>query len=177
MGGAPWIVRSGTVVLVGSRFDPAWTTLPLRAGFVPLVDALVNRIARGELAILSAAPGDPVLVPDLTTTVASGPRRWTVEGGSAFHPPAPGIYYLLAGGDTLGGVAVNLDPRESALQPAPDAQVRALWPGARVVGLRAVPGAAFAGLGRAGLAGPLLWLALLFAAAELLLASGLRRRS
>src|SRR5690606_32195761 len=34
--GEPWIVRTGNLVLVGSRFDPAWTELPVRAGFVPL---------------------------------------------------------------------------------------------------------------------------------------------
>jgi len=48
VGGAPWLVRSGDVVLVGSRLDPAWTDLPVSAGFMPFMDALVNRLARGE---------------------------------------------------------------------------------------------------------------------------------
>lgn len=173
--GTPWIVRAGEVVLLGSRFEPAWTALPLRASFVPLVDALVNRVARGQLAVLEGAPGEPVLLPDLTTEVASGARRWRVEGGGGFRPPETGLYFLLAGTDTVGGLAANLDARESALAPAGAAQVRGLWPTARLVSLGDAPGAAFAGFGRASLAGPLLWLALLLGVAEVVLASGVRR--
>jgi hypothetical protein len=165
VGGAPWVARSGDVVLVGSRLDPAWTGLPLSARFVSFMDAVINRIARGQLAILSGAPGD----------VVQGEHRWAVEGGAAFHPPATGAYYLLAGPDTAGGLSVNLDPRESLLLPATDAQVEALWPRSRVVPPRQAPGAAFAGAGRASLQGPVLWLALLLALAEVALASGLRR--
>ncbi len=175
VGGAPWVVRSGDVVLVGSRFEPSWTSLPLSARFVSFMDAAVNRIARGQLAMLSAAPGDAVLLPDLVTNVAQGEHRWAVEGGAAFHPPATGAYYLLAGPDTVGGLSVNLDPRESLLAPASDRQVESLWPGSRVVRLAEAPGAAFAGAGRASLQGPVLWLALVLAFAEVALASGLRR--
>jgi hypothetical protein len=118
-----------------------------------------------------------VLVPDLVTTVAQGERRWTVEGGSAFRAPAPGVYFLLAGRDTVGGISVNVDPRESHLMMATDAQVTNLWPGARVVSLTGAAAAAFAGAGRASLQAPLLWLALLLGLVELLLASGLRQRA
>jgi len=174
-GGQPWIVRSGDVVLVGSRFDPAWTALPLSAGFLPLVDALVNRIARGELALLDGAPGDALPMPDLATQVARGEARWPVEGGAAFRPPETGLYFVLAGGDTIGALSVNLDQRESQLTPAEPAALRSLWPGVRVVSLAEAADAAFAGAGQASLQGPLLWLALLLGLAEVALASGLRR--
>ena len=52
--GEPWLVRDSGVVLVGSRLDTAWTPLPVTTGFVPFVDALVNRLARGEAAVGSA---------------------------------------------------------------------------------------------------------------------------
>ena len=52
--GEPWLVRSGDVVLLGSRLDTAWTALPAAPGFVPFVDALVNRIVIGEAAVASA---------------------------------------------------------------------------------------------------------------------------
>jgi hypothetical protein len=175
VGGAPWVVRTGDVVLVGSRLDPAWTSLPLSARFVSFMDAVINRLARGQLALLAGAPGDAVLVPDRVTDVAQGEHRWVVEGGAAFHPPAVGAYYLLSGPDTVGGLSVNLDPRESVLAPASDDQVESLWSGSRVVRLAQAPGAAFAGAGRASLQGPALWLVLLLALAELVLASGLGR--
>lgn len=174
-GGGPWLVRDGPVVLSGSRFDPAWTALPLGAGFLPLVDAMVNRLARGQVATLTGAPGDPILLPDLVTEVVQGERRWRVEGGAAFRPPVPGGYFLLAGRDTVGGLTVALDPRESLLSPAADREITGLWPGARVVPLADAPGAAFAGAGRASLQGPLLWLVLVLGVLEVALASGVRR--
>ncbi|HUL02996.1 MAG TPA: BatA domain-containing protein [Gemmatimonadales bacterium] len=45
--GEPWLVRDHGLVLLGSRLDTAWTALPATPGFVPFVDALVNRLARG----------------------------------------------------------------------------------------------------------------------------------
>ncbi|MGH7645054.1 MAG: hypothetical protein ACREMR_05665, partial [Gemmatimonadales bacterium] len=52
--GDPWLVRDGETVLLGSRLDTAWTSLPAAPGFVPFVDALVNRVARGEAPIRTA---------------------------------------------------------------------------------------------------------------------------
>jgi hypothetical protein len=175
-GGQPWVVRSGRTVLVGSRFDPSWTSLPLAAAFVPFVDALVNRAARGELVHLDASPGDPVLVPDRVTAVAgpTGPQQ--MEGGSAFHPVGLGVHFLLADGDTAGAVSVNPDPRESDLTRASDAELVGLWPDARVAGLERASELAFRVGARSDLRGPLLWLAFALALSEAGLAS-LRRRS
>lgn len=175
-GGEPWLVRSGSVLLLGSRLDPDWTVLPLAAGFVPFVDALVNRAARGELVSLNGAPGDPVPLPDRVTTVASGPDRWPVEGGASFRPVQPGLYFLIADRDTVGTLAANPDPRESDLTPASDAEVLGLWPGVRLADLADAGRVAFAAGARRDLRGPLLWLAALLLLADLGLA-GYRRRS
>jgi len=56
--GEPWLVRAGNVVLLGSRLDTAWTALPASPGFVPFVDALVNRIVAGA-AEVDQAEGAP----------------------------------------------------------------------------------------------------------------------
>jgi len=48
-------------VLLGSRLDTAWTALPASPAFVPFVDVLVNRLARGE-ALVSEAEGPPGVV-------------------------------------------------------------------------------------------------------------------
>jgi Aerotolerance regulator N-terminal len=50
--GDPWAVADHGVVLLGSRLDTAWTALPITPMFVPFVDALVNRFARGTAAIV-----------------------------------------------------------------------------------------------------------------------------
>ncbi|MGH7560002.1 MAG: vWA domain-containing protein [Gemmatimonadales bacterium] len=173
--GAPWVVRSGDVVLVGSRLDPDWTDLPLAAGFVPFVDFLVNRAARGELTIASATPGEPVLLPDAATAIGRAGRRRDIEGGAALRTMETGVHFVLAGRDTIGAVAVSPDPRESDLAPADDGAIRGLWPGATIVSASRAPRTAFAAGGRTDLRGSFLWLAALLALADATLA-GTRRR-
>jgi hypothetical protein len=174
--GSPWIVRGADVVLLGSRLEPAWTELPVSAGFMPFMDVLVNRLARGESVFEQGTAGDPVRLPDLATEVRRGERSWRVEGGGLFRPTEPGVHFLLSGRDTVGAVSVNPDPRESRLPRASDAQARRLWRGARVVSLREAGGAAFSSASRGDLRGPLLWMALLVGLVEAGFASGWRRR-
>ena len=175
-GGAPWLVRGGNVLLLGSRLEPEWTELPVSAGFMPFMDLLVNRLARGEVTLAQGAPGDPVSLPDRVSLVRRGDREWPVEGGGFFRPADVGAYYLLASGDTVGAIAANVDPRESLLAPAADGQVRRLWSGARIVDLAEVGELAFAAGAMGDLRGPLLWGALVLGLAELALASVWRRQ-
>ena len=49
--GEPWVVVGKGIVLLGSHLDTTWTALPTAPVFVPFVDALVNRFARGEAAV------------------------------------------------------------------------------------------------------------------------------
>jgi hypothetical protein len=163
--------------LLGSRLEPAWTDLPVSAGFMPFMDGLLNRLARGEAALDRGAPGDPVPLPDLVTEVRQGNREWRVEGGGLFQPTEPGVFYLQAGRDTVGAISVNPDPRESRLVRASDAQARQLWKGAQVVPLAEAGDAAFSSASRGDLRGPLLWTALLVGLMEMGLASGWRRRA
>ena len=171
----PWLVRSGNVVLVGSRFEPGWTALPLSADFVPFLDALLNRVVSGQLTTLTAAPGDMVMLPDAVDAVAVADQRFPVEGGAAWRPPATGLHFLLDRQDTVGVIAVNPDPRESLLARAEDDQVRTLWSGARIVDLDQAGAVAFEAAGRGDLRGPLIMLAMVLALMENALASWRRR--
>lgn len=175
VGGEPWIVRSGNLVLVGSRFDPSWTDLPIRAGFVPLLDALATRTVRGEPVLPEAAAGAPMQLPPRTTAVsAANATPMPVEGGAPWQPPAPGVYWLLEGRDTLGAVAAALDDRESRLARATDGELEAAWPGTIVANLTDGAGRTFTTGGRGDLRPLLLVLALLCVVGESLLA-GARR--
>ncbi|MBW8772089.1 MAG: BatA and WFA domain-containing protein [Gemmatimonadetes bacterium] len=169
VGGEPWLVRSGTVVLVGSRLEPEWTDLPYSAAFLPFIDALVNRVARGEVATSEATVGEPTLLPDAVTAVRRAGEEWKVEGGGGFRAPTAGVYWLIAGKDTVGTLGAGADPRESVLAPAPAGSVERLWH-ARVVSAESPGTAAFALAARADLRGALLWLALVCGLAELILA-------
>ena len=175
-GGVPWLVRSGDIVLVGSRFDPDWTSLPLSASFVPFLDALVNRVVRGEVSVIAAAPGDAVTLPDGTERVGGPGGEVAVEGGARFHPAMPGLYYLIAAGDTIGSVSVNPDPRESVLTRATDRAVGALWKGTRISGLDESARLAFTAAARRDLRPPLLWVALVLGVIEVGLAAWRRHK-
>lgn len=177
IGGDPWIVRDAGVVLLGSRLDPEWTSLPLSAEFVPFVDALVNRVARGEIALRHGTPGGTVLLPDRVTEVHGDERRWTVEGGAPFRPPTAGLYYLVDGLDTIGVLATNTDVRESLLERVDDRAIRQLWHPARVIGPEQAGDVVFAAGARGDLRGPLLWLVLALALVEVGLASVRKRES
>jgi hypothetical protein len=175
VGGEPWIVRGAGVVLLGSRMDPAWTGLPLSAEFMPFMDALLNRVARGEITLAGGYPLDPVSLPDRVTEVRLGDRRWPAEGGAPFRPAESGIHFLLSAEDTIGALAVNFDPRESQLARAPDDAVEDLWDGATIVTPDDGPSRAFSLGFRSDLRGPLLWGALLLGLAEIFLASVWRK--
>jgi aerotolerance regulator-like protein len=175
--GAPWIVRGGDVVLLGSRLEPSWTDLPVSAGFMPFMDLLLNRLARGESVLEQGSTGDAVRLPDLATEVRKGDRSWRVEGGALFRAAEPGVHFLLSGRDTIGALSVNPDPRESRLERSTDGQARRLWPGARILSLGKAGDAAFSSAGRGDMRGPLLWTALLVGLAEAGFASGWRRRA
>jgi len=175
VGTKPWLVRSGNVLLLGSRLEPEWTDLPVSTGFMPFMDVLLNRLARGEVTLAEGSPGDAVPLPALVTGVRQGEREWRVEGGGRFSPSDLGAYFLAAGTDTVGAISVNVDARESLLAPANDGQVERLWKGSRVMALDDVPGAAFSAASRGDLRGPLLWLALALGLAEVFLASLWRR--
>lgn len=175
-GGTPWVVRSGNTILLGSRLEPEWTALPLSAEFVPFVDFLANRAIRGELALLDTAPGDAITLPDAATAVIREGVPRPVEGGSPFRTHETGLHFILAGGDTIGVVGVNPDPRESLLERATDADVRRLWPGARTATLDRAASVVFAAGGLADLRGPFLILAAVLAVADAALAGlGARR--
>ncbi|MHB1327583.1 MAG: hypothetical protein ACYC2K_05210, partial [Gemmatimonadales bacterium] len=174
--GEPWMVRSGRIILIASRLEPEWTALPVSAGFVPFLDAVLNRASRGEGAQLIAAPGDPVAVPDRVTSVAQDSLRWPIEGGALFRPQQPGPHYLLAGSDTIGVLNVNPDPRESDLIRASDDEVRALWPEARIGELDRAGELTFHAGATSDLRGLLLLAALLLGLAEAGLASAVRAK-
>ncbi len=135
----PWLVRSGSVVVLGSRLDTAWTALPATPGFVPFIDALVNRIVIGEAEVASAE-GAP--------RVEFRTRGTDTIGATVFGPDAR---------------ESDLTPATSALVTA------ALGGKDRAAVLNADRLAAegFSGTRRADASGILLVLALLLAAAEL----------
>jgi hypothetical protein len=176
VGGTPWLVRSGDVLLLGSRLDPDWTTLPLSASFVPFLDAVLTGATRGDVVSPVVVAGEPLRLPEGVTAVAHDGVVTRVEGGTFWTPRAVGVFHLLVRTDTLGAISVRVDSRASDLARASDRDARALWQGATIAGLSDGPARAFAAGGRADLRGALLMLALLCVLAETLIVGRASRR-
>ncbi len=119
-GGEPWIVAGPGYVLVGSRIDPAATTLPVRAVFVPwLVDMLALRLGAPASDLgtpINAGPGDRVTLPAGADALESpsGARR-SVSMDRVNAPDERGVWFILRGGRRIGALVVNAPPEESAL--------------------------------------------------------------
>lgn len=175
--GSPWAVASGDIILVASRLDPAWTSLPLSASFVPFVEALVTRAARGEAAVATIPVGKAMTLPSGVSTIAGDTGSERVAGTSAWASSRPGVFHLLAGRDTLGAISVELDPRASDLHVVSAGDLDRIWPGAIVSDLAHGPSLAFATGSRADLRGALLVLALVCVVAETFIAGRMHQRT
>jgi hypothetical protein len=175
--GAPWLVHTGDLLLLGSRLDPDWTAIPLSASFVPFIDAIVTRASRGDTPMPDAMAGAPVAMLDRVSAVGHDGVVSPIAANAPWRPPGPGVFHLLAAADTIGAVSVHLDPRESNLSRATDGAIRSLWSGVAVAGLSDGPALAFATGGRGDLRGALLLLALGCALGETALVGRVRKRT
>ena len=122
--GEPWVVAGPGYVLVGSRIDPAATTLPVRAAFVPwIADMIGLRLGApsGDVgAPIVAASGAPIVVPAGTDAIenAAGTRR-SVNGVHTTAPVERGAWFILRGARRIGAIVVNAPAGESALARMP----------------------------------------------------------
>ena len=176
VGGEPWLVRSGNVVLVASRMEPDWTRLPLSASFVPFVDYLINRIAAEERWVVRGSPGEVVELPVGARSMVGARSAEVTTVPSSRRILAPqhiGIHFLRgAGGDTIGALEVNADVRESRLTVADREQLRAAFgEESRVLDSASLFGGLFGGEGQINLTGVFLVAALMAAVGEFVVAS------
>jgi hypothetical protein len=176
--GEPWLVRDGDVTLLASRLEPEWTALVTSAGFLPFLEALVSRLARRHGEVVDGTVGTPVRVPPGAAALVLRPGLVPVlGGGSVTAPSEAGVYFAIgATGDTVGAIVANHDPRESVLEQADAAGLRAaLGPGARLLSDAAFGRELFGAARRAELTTLLLIAAVLAALAELALSTATAR--
>lgn len=118
--GEPWLVAGPGFVLVASRLDPASTTLPLRAVFVPwLADMVGLRLgapAGDAGAPIRVEPGAPIHLPDGADAIEGpGGTRRSVSGPESRAPDERGVWFVLKGARRIGAIEVNAPPLESQL--------------------------------------------------------------
>lgn len=175
-GGAPLMVAGEGWVLVGTALDPAYTTLPLRAAFVPWLLDAIDRAGGGGVAPRTVAAGAPLRPPVAGAQLVDMAGRAIRDASRA--PSIPGVYRWV-GGDgarTRGLVVVQRDPGESQLARASLATIAARLgdDAAHVVTHDVADWRAL--LARGGAPRPLVWPLLALALACLLLEGWLARR-
>lgn len=173
--GEPWAIATGDVVLLASPLLPDATTLPLRAAFAPLLDALLSQwLGGGAGTVIDAAPGAPVILPPWATALEPPSGAHLVLPIHERHsaPSRSGVYFLLRGGARAGALVVNPEADELVLARLTGSEL------ARRIGASAVTttgdddvaAVVFAGASRRPLVVPLLLLALVALMAEAVIA-------
>ena len=173
VGNAPWIVAGAGYVLFASPLDPSATSFPVRASFVPWLDAMLSQRLGSSAggAIIHAVPGATIPRPDWADELetSDGTRRALV-GATIALPATSGVYFLRRGGARAGAIVADAEPRESDLRRLSISELTGRFKaagGARMYSDQAVwTNAVFAGNGSRSVLAPLLVLALIALIAE-----------
>ena len=179
-GGSPWVVAGDGYVLVGSPLDPAATSLPLAAQFVPWLESLLARYLLTDGGrVLSAAPLADVMLPlGVDELVGAGQASLPVHARTIAAPAQAGVYWMRRAGAVIGALVVNPEASESDLAPldASALEDRVAGTNVRVVDVSSdVARAAFSSSSRRPLAGMLLALLIILLVAETLVARDTHR--
>ena len=172
LGSTVWMVRGPKWIVLGSPLDPASTTLPVRAAFVPWLADAISNLASGTSAASVVQPFTLFEPRGGVTTllVSDGVRRASIGTGPMRAPLFPGVYYLTRGADTVTALHVPLGSAEPRLARAPTSELLTMLGGADRAMISATPDAFVRSVKTAGasqsLSLPLLVLAALALLAE-----------
>ncbi len=178
--GEPWIVAGPRYVLVASPLDPAATSLPVSAAFVPwLYDAVSQRLSGDAGHIAHATPQASVQRPSGVDALERPDGVHTALTTRVFSAPeTTGVYFFLRGARRAGALVVNVDEGESVLQRSSPRDMR-MRLGARDIHFARDAGdaatLAFSNTGRQSVLTPLLLLAAALLVAETVVVAALRR--
>jgi hypothetical protein len=116
VGQEPWIVAGPRYAIVASPIDPAATTFPIRAAFVPwLASVLTERLVGEPGGVVTATPGQILPRPRWADAMeGTGGARMTLAD-DVEAPARPGTYFLERAGRRVGAIVVNPEPGESVL--------------------------------------------------------------
>jgi hypothetical protein len=105
---------------VASPLDPAATTLPVRAAFVPwLASTLTERLVGEPGGVILANPGQPLPRPRWADAIEDQTGARTALGNDLQAPTHAGTFFLERAGRRVGALVVNPESSESLLERLP----------------------------------------------------------
>jgi hypothetical protein len=174
VGAQPWAVAGPNYVVLASPAEAEATDLPVRAGFVPWLDALLaERLSSAGGSVTEVVPGAVVTVPFGVTAIEApdGSTRPVTPGSSLRAAQRAGVYFWRRTNQRAGALVVNAEPDESLLTPLATDSLRVHLRAAEMPDTPdATVRATFAANGRRALDTSLLILAALLLLAESILA-------
>jgi hypothetical protein len=180
LGREPWIVTGPRYAIVASPIDPAATTFPIRAAFVPwLADILTEHLVGEPGGVVDASPGQSLPRPRWADAIEDLSGARSALGDDLQAPAHAGTYFLERSGRRVGALVVNPESSESILD-----RVTANDLGRRIQARQVISAAdrpqlaslSFRSASRRSVGEPILFLALALLVAEGLLV-GTRRRA
>lgn len=116
VGQEPWIVAGPRYAIVASPIDPAATTFPVRAAFVPwLATVLTERLVGEPGGVIEATPGQLLPRPRWADALEGAGGARAALGDDLEAPSRAGTYFLDRSGRRVGAIVVNPEARESLL--------------------------------------------------------------
>jgi hypothetical protein len=116
VGAAPWAVAGEGYVLIASAAEQSATDLPVRAAFVPWLDALLSqRLAQSSSGVTNVAPGATLRVPSRVDQLEApdGSMRPVESGAQLEMPWTAGVHFWRRSGERVGAVVINGEASES----------------------------------------------------------------
>lgn len=124
VGREPWIVVGPRYAIVASPLDPAATTFPIRAAFVPWLSSMLTERLVGEPGgVITASPGQLLARPRWADAIEDLGGARTTLGDDLQAPPRSGTYFLERSGRRVGALVVNPESSESILDRSTAADV------------------------------------------------------
>lgn len=135
--GRPWLIRgpasgAGTYLLLASPLDRQASDVPVNAGMVPFIDAMIGDWARrGDLEPSTFDGPALIRLPDRAREIERPDgSRSPVEGGAAFHADEAGQYKVLGSDRVLRAFSLNAPLFESDLERGREADLEQVLPAA-----------------------------------------------
>ena len=180
VGREPWIVAGPRYAIVASPIDPAATTFPIRAAFVPWLASMLTEHLVGEPGgVIAASPGQVLPRPRWADAIEDLTGVRSALGDNMQAPSHTGTYFLERAGRRVGALVVNPEPSESVLDRMAADELGRRIHARQVIAANDRPQLAslsFRSASRRSVGEPILFLALALLVAEGLLV-GTRRRA